>query len=70
MLNLAQERDLGQFIRRLNEELQLVDNNFRKWTDLIEGDQSLKNLIEESKIKDYLTLATQYIAEYEGQDID
>ncbi|MCH8907720.1 MAG: hypothetical protein IH840_11570 [Candidatus Heimdallarchaeota archaeon] len=65
MLADAQQRDLIHFVSRLKSELAFIEVNFQNWIELVNSDQSLKTLIEQSNIKNYLTMVKQYATEFD-----
>lgn len=57
LLKLAKDKQLSHYKERLGTELQNLEENFQKWIKLVEGNTSIRDLIEKSKIKDYIIQA-------------
>ncbi|MHA2033000.1 MAG: hypothetical protein ACW99Q_26830 [Candidatus Kariarchaeaceae archaeon] len=57
LLNLAKEKKLSHYQEIVGIELQDLELNFQKWMDLVDSNISIRDLIEKSKIKDYIIQA-------------
>ena len=57
LLNLADDKQLSHYQERVGIELQDLDRNFQKWANLVDRNVSMRELIEKSKIKDYIIQA-------------
>ena len=59
----AKMNNLIVYERVVNNEITLLDKNYKKWLDLVKGNSSLRELMEKTDIKNYMTNAIKQIDE-------
>jgi hypothetical protein len=53
--DLAEKHELGRLVAKTTEQLKSFENEFEKWDSLIQSNASLKERIEKSNLKEYIT---------------
>ena len=57
LLDYAGANNLSVYERVVSKEIAVLDENYNKWLDLVEGNSSMRELMEKTKIKNYMTNA-------------
>ena len=57
LLEYAGHNNFLAYERVVNREIAVLDENYQKWLNLVEGNSSMRELIEKTKIKNYMTNA-------------
>ena len=59
--NLAIENHLGLLGKTVNEEKASLEKEYSKWQNLIEANVSMKELVHQVQIEDYLRMAQKMV---------
>jgi len=56
---LGNENELEYYLDLVKNELKILEENFQKWHNLVENNASMKEIIQETKIKEYFIQAKE-----------
>lgn len=57
----AKANNLSTYEKVVSREIAVIDENYNKWLDMVEGNSSMRELMEKTNIKNYMTNAIKLV---------